>query len=258
MCTDGECLSRHQGMYGEIAIFQNNEYRWLCYGGDIIHSCMSLSQPEKLILPYQNYMAAWQLFFAALPPTSALLLGLGGGDSIRFLQHQYPQIDIHVVEQDPAILRTACEWFGLQPELGKLELLAQEAGDFMRRHEGQHDLIMIDMLAGEAMPACLNNEDFWLSCHQSLSEQGLLVVNGIFANSDEFVLLIKQLQGCFGCLPFCMSVPEHNNVLLIVGMQPLMSELSLLKQRAEQIESSSRQDFSKVLESLFEDNPDIK
>lgn len=258
MCARGECLSRHQGMHGEIGIFQNNEYRWLCYGGDIIHSSMLLSKPEKLILPYQNYMAAWQLFFPALPPTSALLLGLGGGDSIRFLQHHYPQIDIQAVEQDPVILRLACEWFGLQPEPGKLELLVQEAGGFMLRHKGQHDLIMIDMLAGETMPSCLNNEDFWSRCHQSLSGQGLLVVNGIFANSDGFMLLMKQLQACFGYLPFCMSVPEHNNVLLIVGRQPLATELSLLKLRAELVGAGGEQDFSQALEGLFADNPDIK
>lgn len=255
--SSGECVHRQAGMHGEIRILQNDAYRWLCYGDDVMHSCMSRTEPEKLVLHYQDYMAAWQLFFSPLPPVSALLLGVGGGDSIRFLQHHYPQITIRAVDQDPAIMRLACEWFDLQPAAGKLELVVEEAGVFMSRHQQRYDLIMVDMLAGENMPACLSDDAFWAHCYQSLSEQGLLLVNGIFAGSDAFMLLMKQLQACFGRLPLCISVPDYKNVLLFVGRQVLSKELSLLEQRAESIAQMSQQDFSQALQSLRADNSEI-
>ncbi|WP_126452375.1 spermidine synthase [Sulfuriflexus mobilis] len=254
----GKCVARQQGLHGEISIVENSEYRWLCYGDDVMHSCMSRSRPQQLVLPYQHYMAAWQLFLPHLPPASALLLGTGGGDNIRFLQHYYPQTRIQAVEQDPEILRLACQWFALQPTPGQLELVVEEAGDFMLRQHAQHELIFIDMLAGENMPACLHTEEFWRACQQALSAQGLLLINGIFADSDGFMLLMKQLQAAFGVLPLCMGVPDYNNVVLLLDRGDVLANRPLVLQRSQNLAEASGQDFSAILQALQSDNPEFR
>lgn len=49
-------------------------------------------------------------------PVSVLLVGLGGGGLPQFLRDFVPNINIEVVELDPAVLEVAKEWFGLRPD----------------------------------------------------------------------------------------------------------------------------------------------
>lgn len=47
-------------------------------------------------------------------PVSVLLVGLGGGGLPQFLRDFVPNVNIEVVELDPAVLDVAKEWFGLK------------------------------------------------------------------------------------------------------------------------------------------------
>lgn len=244
------------GPFGEIEVFEDEQSRWLCRdGSQTIHSCMSLLEPSRLELSYQRFMMAWQIFSVGKFPASALVLGLGGGDSVRYLRAHFPDTNITAVEIDADIAKIACEHFLLQPQPDKLQLCIQDAGDFMQHYQQQTDLILLDMLVAEQMPAFMFAQQFWQDCKDALSGNGQIVVNTLLASSDQFSELLQCLQRVFGYLPVCMGVPEHRNVVLLIGSQALAeTSIEKLIEVAKSLSADKDIDFMQCVDALARDN----
>ena len=58
---DGRVLASQSGQQNRLTVIENKLFRWLCFDDQqAIQSCMLLTEPEKLILPYQQFMMMWQ------------------------------------------------------------------------------------------------------------------------------------------------------------------------------------------------------
>ena len=82
---------------------------------------------------------------------SVLLVGLGGGTQIHLLQSLARPRLITVIERDPAIVRVAGDWFGLE-RAGPLEILCAEATVAVRglaRERRRFDFVMEDAAYGD-------------------------------------------------------------------------------------------------------------
>ncbi len=83
----------------------------------------------------------------ALPPRpTALLVGLGGGTQIHLLRRLSAPRLVTVIERDPAIVRVADAWFGLDA-VGRLEVLcadAMVAAPALARARRRFDFVMDD------------------------------------------------------------------------------------------------------------------
>ncbi|VAW71819.1 hypothetical protein MNBD_GAMMA12-1490 [hydrothermal vent metagenome] len=217
---------------GKIKVFENNLFRWLCFEDEkIIQSCMLKEDPAKLNLPYQPFMMMWQLFFNR-QPSSACLLGLGGGDMARYLGQQFPLVKLLVVEQDPDVAKLASEFFLLNPDQNKLTVEIADAKKFIQKKQ-QFDLIFIDIVIDNKPPDFLYTEDFWYNCHHKLASDGVMIFNMVTFSDKEFLTLLEILRKEFGRLPFCMSVTDHKNIVMLMPLdtnnQPTLAEL---KQRS--------------------------
>jgi spermidine synthase len=121
----------------------------------------------------------WWRALAALPlpprPT-ALLIGLGGGTQVHLLHRTAAPRLVTIVERDPAIVRVARAWFGLDA-LGPLELLCAEAEaavPMLARAGRRFDFVMED--AAYADPPA-RGRPLALALAGLVSARGVLVVN---------------------------------------------------------------------------------
>jgi len=112
-----------------------------------------------------------------LPPRPrALLVGLGGGTQVHLLHRLARPRLITVVERDPAIVRVADRWFGLDA-LGPLELVCADAATAvaaLARAGRRFDFVMEDAAYADAPE---RGRPLALALAGLVAPHGVLVVN---------------------------------------------------------------------------------
>jgi len=252
---DGRVLASYQGQQGTFNIFENKLFRWLCVDEEqAIQSCMCIAEPAELILPYQQFMMMWQLLCTEKIPHSTCLIGIGGGDIIRYLQKAFPKMEITAVDNEPQIVKIASEYFLIKPEQKKLTLQIESAEQYIKKSH-QHELLLIDVVANSVLPSFLSEIDFWKNCHAILNEHGIMVVNVIPESEEHFLNILEVLRSVFGHIPLCVEVPEHKNVVLLVTRSiDMLPSLSVLKQRSAEQQKTSALPFMQWVEILEKNN----
>jgi len=253
--SNGQLIATRQSLSGVIKVFENSLFRWICLEDEqAIQSCMLKDQPTSLILPYQQFMMMWQLLLREKTPASVCLMGVGGGDIVRYLSHTFPALDLLAVDHDPEIARVACEFFLLQPDQQHFTIEIAAAERFIKK-PAQFDLLLIDIVADNAMPGFIFDVDFWRDCHSNLKTGGVLVANIIPQSEGSFVKLLEIIQAVFGHLPLCMDVPEHKNVVLLLALtQDSVPSINELQQRSVELKNNSDLPFDECMTILRKDN----
>jgi hypothetical protein len=131
-------------------------------------SSMDRSHPERLVFPYESFMAAG--FALASSRASALLLGLGGGAMCRHLAARLPGCALTIVEIDPVIVGLTRRYFGVVQRV-----VVADAVRFMARNRERYDVVLVDLYDGRGCIAAV--PEFWRNCMDSLAPGGCLAVN---------------------------------------------------------------------------------
>lgn len=252
----GGCvLASHKSVQAELRIFENKLFRWLCFDDEqVIQSCMLLSEPTKLILPYQQFMMMWPLLQRQNTPLTVSLLGIGGGDIIRYLQMAFPLMKIVAVDNEPQIAQIASEYFLIRPDQKQLTLQIEDAKEFIKKPQ-RHDLLLIDIVENNKLPGFLSEIPFWKSCKESLNENGIMIANIVPESAEHLLNILKMLKKVFGYLPLCLEVPEHKNIVLLMprSFKAIPSKAELQKQCLK-LQKGSELPFSQCGEILEKDN----
>ena len=156
----------------------------------------------------------------ALPPEqrrSVLLLGLGGGSAARVVRALAPRAQIVAVELDPAVVRMARRWFGLDA-LG-LEVVTADAARFLARTRARFDAVLEDVFTGDArrlvkppgfpLPALAH-------AHRALRPGGVVVANTL----DEWEPVRAALAARFRRLVE-VGVVDYDNRIWVASDAPL-------------------------------------
>ncbi|KIH45694.1 hypothetical protein ANCDUO_24262 [Ancylostoma duodenale] len=91
-------------------------------------------------------------------PAKVLVLGLGGGYLNTYLHHNYPKMDITVIELEPQMLEISRKWFGLTLD-ERQRVIIKDGVHFVENAvaEGHnYDAILVD--------ACVSDISQWLIC----------------------------------------------------------------------------------------------
>lgn len=86
----------------------------------------------------------WDALLPDTPPSSALILGLGGGTIAALMTRRFGPLPIVGVEYDPAVAHLARTEFGLGA-LPNVEIVVGDAFDYVRRCERRFDIICVDL-----------------------------------------------------------------------------------------------------------------
>lgn len=141
----GAILHEETSEYSKIRVRGDDQKRHLLFVSDAgveqLQSTIDLANPGQLQVAYTKTLFASLLFKQR--QERVLLIGLGGGGMVRFVEENLPETSIEVVEIDPAVVRLADEYFETRDGI-RVEIHTEDAFDFVARRHEPFDAIYLD------------------------------------------------------------------------------------------------------------------
>ncbi len=227
-------IHRSRDEFGELTITDGDFFRTLYFGNRDKQSCMLLGQPHILTLKYTQVMASALMF--KRHPERVLVLGLGGGSLPKFFLHACPQARVEVVENRPAVIRLAHEFFQVPRDHPRLRVIQDDGEAFVGKLAGDkaYDMMFVDIFDSTGPASALSREDFLSACYGHLSEDGVLCLNLWNRTVDDFEQRFRRLGQLFPVRPLKLVLERVNsNVLVFVLRDPArLADLAGLRPRA--------------------------
>lgn len=248
-----ELLHFAQSPFQKISVHQADRIRLLRTGNTTIQSAMDLDAPHKLLVPYMPPMMAWLLFRP--PCQSALMLGLGGGDILRYLRHYLPAGNVTAVEEDEVIIEFCQDYFKL-PRAKQIELICDDALRYVAVGRNTFDVVFVDLFRDGLESDLENNPALLSQCHRRLNDDGVLVLNVVTEDAEYFKNMLADLRGLFDRNTLCLTVPGYKNIITFAfKKRPSTVSRDDLLEKSTQISTAFELDFDAMVENLFITNP---
>ena len=165
--------------YQQVRVRDDDLFRYLVLDRTW-HAVMWKSDPVTLFLPYSQLMVA--ALALTSEPKRGLILGHGGGSLAKWLGQYWPELELDIVEVDPAVVRMADEYFGYQAPRNH-HVFVKDARAFLQTTTAQYDVIWADAFARHLIPFHLTTVEFFSELRSRLSPKGVIAVN--IASSGE-------------------------------------------------------------------------
>ncbi len=145
---------------------------------------------------------------------NVLVLGMGGGTTVRAYRRFYPGARVTAVEIDPVIVRAAYEQMGVEPG-PDLSVHVEDARPFLKRTAESFDVIEADLFAGGPYAPfyCLTVE-FFEAARARLAPSGLLSMN-VYAPGGDRTLAESVVATLGRVFPTVLEVPLAEEEVLI-------------------------------------------
>jgi spermidine synthase len=174
-----------ESRYSRILVEEMGTVRTLSFvaddGRQAVESRMDVARPHRLLVPYTQTMFASYLFVPR--PRRVLIVGLGGGSMVRFLEHYDPEVEIDAVEIDPAVIAVAHDDFGTLPS-PRVRIYARDAFEYLRDTTTTYDVIYMDAFLepsadtdASGTPLRLKTQAFLGDLQQRVHAGGAIVFN---------------------------------------------------------------------------------
>jgi len=139
-----------------------------------IQSSMILAEPDKLDLRYSRSMIA---AFALHPaPKDALLVGLGGASLPKFIQKQFPDVRLDIVEIDPDVVKVCQDYFEFKGT-PNTRVIVMDGRMYFKRSAKPYDIILLDAYAADRIPFHMTTLEFIQLAKSRLKPGGLVATN---------------------------------------------------------------------------------
>lgn len=251
--SSSQLIYDNHSLQHPIKVYETDKLRLLRSDEHFTQSALLLSRPEQLVLPYMKSMMAALLFIPN--PNKIQLLGLGGGDLLRYLNHYLPKTQLNAVENDPAMQKVAQDYFFL-PSNDHIQIKIDDAETYMAHQKSKTDWLLIDLFSHQKIPSLLSKPSFYSNCYELLNNNGLLVLNFISEDSELFKEILWILRCQFKQATLCMTVTHHTNILIFAFRQkPNDINRKALQIRAKELTPHFELDFSGFVDNLFATNP---
>jgi spermidine synthase len=186
----GEAIHETRSEYSRIRVRENDRIRRLFFvddaGDEYCQSAIDLDHPATLQHGYAKGMFASLLFRER--QDRVLIVGLGGGGMVRFLNERFPRTLVEAVEIDPVVVGIAAEYFGVK-EGPRTKIHTADAFAFFDAPRDPLDVIYLDafLRAPEsaglgATTERLKTEAFLATLSSHLKEGGVVAFNLIAAD----------------------------------------------------------------------------
>jgi predicted O-methyltransferase YrrM len=106
---------------------------------------------------------------------SMLILGSAAGGAARQAQILMPELEITGVDIDPAVHEVATKFFGVDP--ARIRFVSRDARQFVERDAQRYDFIVVDLFAGEFVPAHCITREFFSRVRARLNPGGVVFIN---------------------------------------------------------------------------------
>jgi len=182
---------------------------------------------------------------------SVLLVGLGGGAFVHFLNHYFPELRLDVVELDPAVVKVARDYFGTK-ESARTRIFVGDGRDYLQRSPERYDVILLDAHLHPGAetdktghPLSLQTQAFYKNLHQRLAPGGVALFN-LIARGEERAY-IASICRAFAATELLWT-PARGNVIVIANNE--FPDAATLRARATVLDR--RADYGFSFASLIE------
>ena len=164
--------------YHRLAVVDDDTTRYLRFDNSL-QSAMFLDDPFRTRFRYTDF---FHLGLAYNPGAKDVLyIGLGAGSSEKRLWRDFPDVQIDVVELDPAVVDVAHRYFAVPRRDPRLRIHVDDGRRFLAKSERRWDVIVIDAFFADAIPFHLVTREFLELARTRLAPGGVIVTNVIGA-----------------------------------------------------------------------------
>jgi spermidine synthase len=235
--------------FSHIRIRRSGSIRTMIFvrdsGEEAWESQMNLRSPHVLRFTYLQHMFASYL----LQPEQSrvMIVGLGGGSMVHFLQKYDPKVKIEAVEIDPVVVELAERFFSVRQN-ENVRLVVADAFDFLKRTQSRYDVIYMDAFlkpsAGTddtGVPLRLRTQEFYREIQKLLTENGSVIFN--INPHDQMQQDIAVISESFP-QTYVFSLPGSEGVVVVGSLQPERLTAAQLKTAGKQIDDRFKASFS--------------
>ncbi|WP_158291737.1 spermidine synthase [Lampropedia puyangensis] len=209
-----------RGQHVDVMVMEGAAFRCMSFDRrSLYQSCMFKAQPNALALEYTRGLLAGMRLLRK-PPQKLLLIGMGGGSIAKAVMHDYPEVQLDVVELDPAVVQVARDWFAFTPS-AQVTVYEMDARVFVRqqlRKNAAYDLIMLDAFDHDYIPEHLLTVEFLQQVRQLLTTGGIVAAN-TFARGR---LLPHEEATWQAVFPHLWRAQRLMNDILYAAIEPLV------------------------------------
>jgi spermidine synthase len=236
-----------EGTLARPFIFDSGSMRHLFFNTLGTQSSMQLDEPDALVTAYTRKMMAFLLFVPE--PRHVLMIGLGGGSLAKFCYRHLPQTRISVVEINADVIALR-EHFAIPPDDERFQVIHGDGAALLSSVAVTPDVILIDAFDEVGVAPSLASSDFYRQASESLTAEGVLVMN-LSGQKSRYPVHIESVREAFGGTVRLVSVPADGNVLLFALKRRRLAQLpDTLRKRATQLEQDLGLEFPMFLERL--------
>jgi len=214
-------------------------------GQQVVESQMNLTAPHELMVRYTRTMFASYLFVPE--PRKVLIIGLGAGSMVRFLQRYEPKLHIDAVDIDPVILEVATNYFGTKGN-DHVKLIAADGLRYVREVDTSYDVIYMDAFLKPSMstdetgvPLQMKTVDFYREMQDKLADGGAVVFNLNFHKGikEDFATIQEAFSNTH-----LFAVPRSGNYVVVATKGQSSGNAATLRAMAKKVDPRFNREFS--------------
>ncbi|MDB5772794.1 MAG: spermidine synthase [Burkholderia sp.] len=196
-------------------VVDRDGYRYLMQQDDesTAHSIMKIEASDALVSAYTISMMSLLVFMPE--PRDMVMIGLGGGQQVKFAHKRMPGTRIVAVEIDPRMVDISRTYFGLPADDARLSVVVGDGRAYIESHPQSCDVILSDGYDhAYKISESLAHEDFYRCCHRALRAQGMMALN-LYLQDDAWCdAHLRMLRRIF---PAVLTIPviENQRVLIL-------------------------------------------
>lgn len=215
-------------------------------GEVVLESSLDREVPHRLLVAYTKVMFVSYLF--RQEQKRSLIVGLGGGAMVHFLQHYDREQKVDAVEIDPEIVKAARQWFGVR-EGENTRIITEDAFVFLKKATERYDAIYMDAFLKPSGDTDATGVPLRMKTIAFLKEDVIprLVDGGVAVfNINGHDKMDEDLRTIKGAFPqaYYFPVPDSDNYIIVGSTSPARLSKAELKQAGEAIDKRFKADFS--------------
>jgi len=237
-----------------VDVSESDGLRSLHLGNSTVQSSMRMSDPCALELTYTRGMMSFLLF--APHVRNIVMIGLGGGSVPKYIHEYLPTIEsIRVLEINPRVIQIARSHFAVPENDTRLQIVEGDGAQYVREHPDSAQILMIDAFDSNGIPADLCSQAFFDYCAQTLTADGLLVIN-LWGSDRNFDVYLQRIEQAFDHRVLILPTGRPGNIV-VLAFRRIPAELRWpeLRERARKLEQIHKIEFLQFIEKIRDCNP---
>lgn len=226
-------------------VYEDENLSSLHFEIDSVQSLMDKAAPNQLMLRYTQIMMSFLLFNDR--PELIGMIGLGGGSLPKYCYQHLPRTRISVAEISPEVIALR-DYFMVPRDNERFKVLPEDGAEFVKRHSGSLDVLMVDGFDLTGQPPQLCSEIFYEDCHRALTLNGIMVVN--LCDLD-YKASLRKIRGIFEDVLLCDCPDGTNRIVFARKSGKLSRTPQLLTRRSKGLSSLHSVDLDYVADQLL-------